>query len=242
MQKIIGMVGYVNKTELIINLAKVLRLAGKSVLVIDGTIEERMRYSVPAFNNSDKEYLTNYDDVDYALGFRSIEAIKEYICKKTSNADSYDIILIDIDNVKAYEDFYKENFTRTFFFIEYLNISIGKNEELLKAITSHENLERKPVLTQVVYKQYVTRASEKYFVNKILEYPVEWNEMSYELPYMDQDKIADIETEQSGYVDLNRHTKQFINMVTDMASDIIGDVQASDIRKIIKNSYARGRF
>ena len=242
MQKIIGMVGYVNKTELIINLAKVLRLAGKSVLVIDGTIEERMRYSVPAFNNSDKEYLTNYDDVDYALGFRSIEAIKEYICKKTSNADSYDIILIDIDNVKAYEDFYKENFTRTFFFIEYLNISIGKNEELLKASTSHENLERKPVLTQVVYKQYVTRASEKYFINKILEYPVEWNEMSYELPYMDQDKIADIETEQSGYVDLNRHTKQFINMVTDMASDIIGDVQASDIRKIIKNSYARGRF
>ena len=242
MQKIIGMVGYVNKTELIINLAKVLRLAGKSVLVIDGTIEERMRYSVPAFNNSDKEYLTNYDDVDYALGFRSIEAIKEYICKKTSNADSYDIILIDIDNVKAYEDFYKENFTRTFFFIEYLNISLGKNEELLKAITSHENLERKPVLTQVVYKQYVTRASEKYFINKILEYPVEWNEMSYELPYMDQDKIADIETEQSGYVDLNRHTKQFINMVTDMASDIIGDVQASDIRKIIKNSYARGRF
>lgn len=242
MQKIIGMVGYVNKTELIINLAKVLRLAGKSVLVIDGTIEERMRYSVPAFNNSDKEYLTNYDDVDYALGFRSIEAIKEYICKKTSNADSYDIILIDIDNVKAYEDFYKENFTRTFFFIEYLNISIGKNEELLRAITSHENLERKPVLTQVVYKQYVTRASEKYFVNKILEYPVEWNEMSYELPYMDQDKIADIETEQSGYVDLNRHTKQFVNMVTDMASDIIGDVQASDIRKIIKNSYARGRF
>lgn len=242
MQKIIGMVGYVNKTEFLINLAKVLRLAGKTVLVIDGTVEERMRYSIPAFNNSEKEYLTNYDDVDYALGFRSIESIKEYICKKTSNADSYDIILIDIDNVRAYEDFYKENFTRTFFFIEYLNISIGKNEELLKAITSHENLERKPVLTQVIYKQYVTRTSEKYFINKILAYPVEWNEMSYELPYMDQDKIADIESEQSGYVDLNRHTKQFINMVTDMASDIIGDIQASDIRKIIKNSYARGRF
>lgn len=43
MQKIIGMVGYVNKTELIINLAKVLKLAGKSVLVIDATKEERMR-------------------------------------------------------------------------------------------------------------------------------------------------------------------------------------------------------
>ncbi len=242
MQKIIGMVGYVNKTELIINLAKVLKLAGKSVLVIDATKEERMRYSIPAFNNTEKEYLTNFDDVDYALGFRSIEAIKEYICKKTSNADNYDIILIDIDNVDAYEDFYKENFTRTFFFIEYLNISIGKNEELLKAISSHEEINRKPVLTQVVYKQYVTRASEKYFIDKILSYPVEWNEMSYDLPYMDQDKIADIETEQSGYVDLNRHTKQFINMVTDMASDIIGDIQAADIRKIVKNSYTKGRF
>lgn len=240
MQKVIGLVGYVNKTEYIINLAKVLSIAGKSVLVIDGTKEERLRYSIPAFNNSDKEYLVHFDTVDYALGFRSIEGIKEYICKKTSNADSYDIILIDIDNVESYEDFVKENFSKTFFFIEYLNISLAKNEELLRVISSYEAVDRKPVLSRVIFRQYVTRASEKYFENRILEYPVEWNEVAYELPYMDQDKIADIEFEQSGYIDMNRHTKQYLTLVTDMASDIIGDVQPGEIRKMIK-MYTRGR-
>lgn len=239
MQKVIGFVGYVNKTELVINLAKVLSITGKSVLVIDGTLEERMRYTIPAFNNSEKEYLVNFDGVDYALGFRSIDAIKEYICKKTSDADTYDIILIDIDNVDSYKDFRNEDeFSRTFFFIEYLNISFGKNIKLLETITSYS--ENKPVLTQVLYKQYVTRTSEKYFNNLIMEYPVEWNERYYELPFLDQDKIADIEMQQSGYMDINRHTKQFISMVTDMAADIVGDIQAADIRRMIK-SYSRGR-
>ena len=53
MQKIIGLVGYVNKSELVINLAKTLSITGKKVLVIDGTLEERLRYTIPAFNNSD---------------------------------------------------------------------------------------------------------------------------------------------------------------------------------------------
>lgn len=241
MQKIIGLVGYVNKTELVINLAKVLSITGKSVLVIDGTVEERLRYTIPAFNYSEKEYLVNFDGVDYALGFKNIDGVKEYICTKTSDADTYDIILLNIDNATSYDDFrQKENFTRTFFFIEYLNISFGKNIELMKAITSYEEPGNRPVLTQVLYRQYVTRTSDKYFQNLISEYAVEWNERYYELPFLDQDRIADIEMQQSGYIDLNRHTKQFINMVTDMAADILGDVQAAEIRRMIK-LYSRGR-
>lgn len=241
MQKVIGLVGYVNKTELIINLAKVLTITGKSVLVIDGTVEERLRYTIPAFNNSEKEYLVNFDGVDYALGFRSIDSIKEYICKKTSDADTYDVILIDIDNVPAYQDFRNEDeFSKTFFFIEYLNISFGKNIKLLDAITSYEGNNGKPVLTQVLYKQYVTRTSEKYFNNLIMEYPIDWNERYYEMIFMDQDRIADIEMQQSGFIDMNRHTKQFISLVTDMAADIIGDIQAAEVRKMIK-LYSRGR-
>ena len=58
MQKIIGLVGYVNKSELVINLAKTLSITGKKVLVIDGTLEERLRYTIPAFNNSENSTLS----------------------------------------------------------------------------------------------------------------------------------------------------------------------------------------
>ena len=57
---------------------------------------------------------------------------------------------------------------------------------------------------------------------------------------MEQDKIADIEMQQSGYIDVNRHTKQFISMMADIASDILGDVASVDIKKMIK-MYTRGR-
>ena len=84
------------------------------MLVIDGTLEERLRYTIPAFNNSEKEYLTNFDGVDYALGFNNMDAIKEYICTKTSDAETYDIILLDIDNADSYVGFRQgsEEFTR----------------------------------------------------------------------------------------------------------------------------------
>ena len=123
----------------------------------------------------------------------------------------------------------------------YISNKVNIYKDNLKVITSYEAVDRKPVLSRVIFKQYVTRASEKYFENKIMNFPIEWNEVAYELPYMDQDKIADIEFEQSGYIDMNRHTKPYITLITDMASDIIGDMQAGEIRKIVK-MYTRGRM
>ena len=242
MQKIIGLVGYVNKSELVINLAKTLSITGKKVLVIDGTLEERLRYTIPAFNNSEKEYLTNFDGVDYALGFSSMDGIKEYICTKTSDADTYDIILLDIDNAETYAGFRQgmDEFTRTYFFIEYLNISFGRNVEILKTLTSFYEEGKKPILTRVIYKQYVSRASDKYFTKLIEDYEVEWNERDYELPFLEQDKIADIEMQQSGYIDLNRHTKQFVGLMADITSEILGDVTSADIKRMLK-MYTRGR-
>lgn len=240
MQKIIGLVGYVNKSEFIINLSKVLSLTGKSVLVIDATVEELLRYTIPGFNASKKEYLSHFDGVDYAMGFSGLESIKEYVYKKTSNAENYDYILVDIDNIKSYEAYRTENFSRTMFFMEYTNISMARNAELLEAIVSHEPIERKAVLTKVLFRYYVTRASEKYFNNKIEEFPIEWSEAIYEIPYTDQDRIADLEGQQSGYIDINRHTKQFITAITDMTSDLVGDITSAEVRKILK-VYVRGR-
>ena len=241
MQKVIGMVGYVNKTDLLINLAKVLTITGKSVLVIDGTVEERVRYTIPAFVNQEKEYLANFDGVDYASGFMSIQAIKEYIFSKTQEEKTYDIILIDIDNVRAYDNFRQSGaFNKIFFYLEYTNISFNKNIQLLDVISYYEQFGEKSELRQVTCRQYVTRTSEKYFANIISRFPVKWNERVYELPFLDQDRIADIELQQSGYIDMKRHTKEFISLVADVAADILEDVHAAEIRQMIKK-YSRRR-
>lgn len=241
MQKIIGFIGYVNKSEFIINLSKILKIMNKKVLVVDGTIDKRIKYTIPTFDVAQDESITNFDGTDFAVGFKSIESIKEYICNKTSIADDYDYILLDIDNKDSYEYFKDESISKYYFFIEHTTESLFRNEELLRKITEDRAPEDKIEMTKVVFKYYISRASQKYFETRLMDMNVKWIDVEYELPYMDQDKIADLESELSGYIDISRHTRQYIALVTDIASDILGGVPAGEIRKAVKN-YSRGRF
>lgn len=234
MQKVIGLIGYVNKVEFIINLAKVLNIMGNNVLVIDGTAEEKTRYTIPSFDKKEKEHLTHFDGVDYAVGFTSIDRIKEYICEKTSSAEDYDYILIDIDNAKFYQSFKVDKFSRIYFFSEYTNISLSKNEELIEEVSNLKTIDDEIEIIKVIFKYYVTRASEKYFDEKLNNINIKFSENIYEIQYSDQDRIADIEGEQSGFIDPTRHTKQFMSVITDMASEITGEMTAGEIRRNIK--------
>lgn len=243
MQKIIGFIGYVDKSEFIINLSKILRIKNKKVLVVDGTLEKRMKYTIPTFDVAQAEQVINYDGIDFAVGFTSLKSVYEYICNKTSIADNedYDYIILDIDNIDSYEYFKEENICKYYFFIEHSTISLIRNEELIRKITEERAPEDKIEMTKVVFKHYVSRASQKYFEARLMEMNVRWVDIEYELTYMDQDEIANLESELSGYIDISRHTKQYISLVTDIASEILDGVTAGDIRKMIKN-YSRGRF
>lgn len=241
MQKIIGFVGYVNKSEFIINLAKVLNIMRKRVLVVDGTSEHRIQYTIPSFDTSAEMTLTTFDGTDFAVGFKSIESIKEYICTKTSIADDYDYILLDIDNVSDYESFRDENVSKYYFFMEHTTMSLMRNEKLLRAMTQDAPEGEKLEMTKVVFKYYISRASQKFFEARLMDMNVKWIDLEYELPYLDQDMIANLESELSGYIDFSRHTKQYMSLVTDIASEILDNVTAGDIRKTIK-MYTRRKF
>ena len=242
MQKIIGLMGYVNKSDFVINLAKVLDIMGKKVLVIDGTVENRLKYTVPKIEKDKASYITNYDRVDYAIGFKNMEDIKTYLCNEISDVDSYDIVLIDIDNIYSYENFRTNNISMIYFFMEYTNISIAKNKEILQALLDAKPVEgdKELVITKVLFRNYITRASVEYYENKTGDFNVLWTNDPYELPYDDQDRIADIESQQSGYIELSKHTKGFENTIIDMTVDIIGDATAGEVKKILK-TYVRGR-
>ena len=55
MQKIIGFIGYVNKSEFIINLSKILKIMNKKVLVVDGTLNKSIKYTIPTFDVAQDE-------------------------------------------------------------------------------------------------------------------------------------------------------------------------------------------
>ena len=49
--KKIGFIGVYDKTDMMLNLAKILTAMGKNVLVVDSTLNQKARYVVPNNNN-----------------------------------------------------------------------------------------------------------------------------------------------------------------------------------------------
>ena len=75
--KKVGFVGAFDKTDLLIYIAKILTVLGKRVLIADATITQKAKYVVPALNPT-LSYITEFEEIDIAVGFKNIEGIAEY--------------------------------------------------------------------------------------------------------------------------------------------------------------------
>ena len=64
--KKIGFLGAFDKTDLILSVAKMLEMLGYSVLVVDTTLLQKMKFIVPAINPT-KSYITNFEKTDFAI-------------------------------------------------------------------------------------------------------------------------------------------------------------------------------
>ena len=113
--------------------------------------------------------------------------------------------------------------------------SLIRNRELLDYIVERYNEISKNVeMTKIHFKTFMTRAGEQYYNARYAEYDVNWNSNIYEIPYNEQDNMAAVDSQLAGYIDMSRHSKQFTTLVTDLASELLVDVNANDIRKALK--------
>ena len=96
--KKIGFIGAYDKTDLILYVAKILTVLGKKVLVIDSTINQKARYIVPVINPTLK-YVTEFEEIDIAVGFENIQDIKNYLGLADNQDMEYDIIMIYTDDI-----------------------------------------------------------------------------------------------------------------------------------------------
>jgi len=67
--KIIGLIGYVDKYDFAINLAKSINTMDKSVLVVDATKDSKLKYVIPALDNIGRAYVTQYNMVVLSFVF-----------------------------------------------------------------------------------------------------------------------------------------------------------------------------
>ena len=83
--KVIGLLGYTEKIDLVTSLTKAIQLMGKAVLVIDATLDKKYKYVVPSLDMIESAYVTQFDNVDYAVGFDSMNDVENYMTSQKIN-------------------------------------------------------------------------------------------------------------------------------------------------------------
>lgn len=229
---VIGLIGYVDKYDFAINLAKTINIMNKSVLVVDATLDRKLKYIVPALNNIGKSYVTQYNNIDFAVGFDSMHDVENYMCDQGINIGLYDYIIIDMDSPRSYEFFRTRGIDKMYFFITTSVLSVAKDKDIIKAIRVYSQDEIK--MTKVLHKAFISRAAEDYFENQIADYNVNWQEPSYEIPDDEVDKQANVDSQFSGIIGLKKHSKIYISTIADMTAEIVDDVTSKEVIKEIK--------
>ena len=106
--KKIGFIGSFDKTDLILYVSKILVAMDKKVLMIDSTITQKAKYVVPVIKPT-KAYVTDFEDIDVAVGFNTFDEIKEYLGIPANGEFPYDIVMMDIDSPEAVRNFHVDN-------------------------------------------------------------------------------------------------------------------------------------
>ena len=195
--QVIGLVGYMDKYDFAINLARTINIMDKSVLVVDATLDQKLKYVIPALDNIGRAYVTQYNNIDFAVGFNSMHDVENYMIEQGININLYDHILIDIDSPKGYELFRTRGMDKVYFFIDTTVLSIAKDKEMIRVYNQQQEEVK---LTKIWYKAYLSRASENYFETQISEYNVDWVEPQFEIPNDERDRIENIDSQLSGLI------------------------------------------
>ena len=100
----IGFVGTFDKTDLLLQIAKILTAMGIKTIVIDSTINQKAKYVVPVINPT-TTYITEFEEFDVAVGFKNFDEMEQYLGLGETEGLEYDIALIDTDSSNVFNTF-----------------------------------------------------------------------------------------------------------------------------------------
>ncbi len=225
--KKIGFIGAYDKTDLILYVAKILTVLKKKILIIDSTVNQKARYIVPTINPVVK-YVTNFEDIDIAVGFSHMEDIKKYLSIAEEQEMEYDIVLIDTDNLEGFNNFELKTAQKNYFVTSFDNYSLKKGLEILS------KLQEVVSLTKVLFSKEILKEEDDYLNFLSLGYKVVWNEYRIYFPIENGDLSIIYENQRVAKIRLKKLSVQYKDGLVYLAEGILGDVSEANIRKAVK--------
>lgn len=223
--KKVGFIGGYKKTDLLLYIAKMLIIAGKKVLVVDTTMEQRAKYIVPSIDPT-VSYITNYEDIDVAIGFKEIDEIREYLAAKEPD---YDYVLIDIDRAGALLDFEMLNSFKNYFVTTFDLYSIKKGLETLSQIP--EPME----LTKIIFSKEILSEENEYLDFLSLGYKIKWDDYRIYFPFEMGDESAIIDNQRLSRIKFKNLSSQYKESLMYIAEELLGEKEVNNFIKALKN-------
>ena len=223
--KKVGFIGGYKKTDMILYVAKMLTIAGKNVLIVDATKEQIAKYIVPTINPT-LSYITNYENIDIAIGFEYLREIKEYLAEEEPN---YDFILIDIDNYQAFENYEMENSYKNYFVTSFDLYSIKKGLEILSQIS--EVVE----LTKIIFSKEILSEENEYLDYLSLGYKIKWNDYRIYFPLEMRDESAIIDNQRLSRIKFKNLSSQYKESLMYVTEELLGEKETNNFIKALKN-------
>jgi hypothetical protein len=225
--KRVGFIGAYDKTNLIICLAKILATQNKKVLIVDTTVEQKFKYIVPTLNPT-MTYITNWQEFDVAVGFKSMQQICQYL-GITSLEEEYDFVLMNIDSYENANSMNVYENNNNFFVTAIDMYSIRKGLEIFNG------LEKTLRISKIIFSndmkeeetEYIERLSENQFL--------EWEEKVIFFPIMLEDRYAEMDGQMIYKVPLKSMSSLYKESVAILVSRITNnDITINEAKKHIK--------
>lgn len=226
--KKIGFVGAFDKTDLIVQVAKILTVLGNRVLVLDTTITQKVKYIIPVINPT-VSYVTEFEEIDIGVGFDDFEEVKEYLGLTEKESLNYDIVLIDIDSTKAFDNFDMRSAETNFFVTSFDLYSLKKGLEIISGYK-----EEIP-MTKILYSKEMLQEEDDYLNFLSMRMNVNWNPNKIYFPFEQGDQSVIIENQRVAKIkfrNLSEHYKESLLMVV---NEIIKEIKFGELRKVLRS-------
>lgn len=223
--KTIGFIGAYDKTDMLLNIAKILTTLKNRVLIIDSTINQKARYIVPAINPT-LSYVTSFEDIDIAIGFNNIEDIKRYI--GTTNQLPYDILLVDTDTPERIKEFHLDMADKNYFVTSFDIYSLRRGIEILSELEVPINL------TKILFAKEVLKEDDDYLNFLSIGRKVIWDEERIYFPIENGDLSVIAENQRVQKIKFKRLSVQYKDSLSFITQQILNQNNDSYIRKAIK--------
>lgn len=226
--KKIGFIGVYDKIDLVLCIAKILTKADKKVLVADATKMQKSKYVVPAINPT-KSYITEFEGIDVAIGFDSIENIKQYLGIEKQEDFEYDIMLVDTDDYEGVINYNIQDSEKIYYISSFDAYSLKKGIEILTRVQVPMHM------TKIFYSKSMLKEEEDYFDYLALGLKIVWNEEKLYFLLENGDQAAIIENQRVSKIKLKNLSNEYRENVIFLVNGIDKEIGERNIRGIVKN-------